>query len=256
MAKEKKDTTEKKTAPRKTTAKKTVKKEAAEAKANEPVELKQEEVVYTRSQLDQIVAAAVAKALEEQAAKQPNVVKVSTDAPVVKLRYQCECSPVNVIRFGPNGKFGSITGKTGVLTIPKEAFLGEFRDNLAQKLLATRELLVIDGLTDEEREMYGVSYKKGEYMDEKAFAKMVDMGEEILDIYPDLNDTYKLMVAKRFAEEYEKNPKKIARSIVVKLNAMSKKDAKDLPKGDPRKNGAFAQVIEAMNEADISGDEE
>lgn len=254
MAKEKKEPTEKKTAPKKTAAKKTVKKEPVEAAAEEFVEAKEE--TYTRSQLDEIVAAAVAKALAEQAAKEPNVVKVSADTPVVKLRYQCECSPVNVIRFGVNGKFGSITGKTGVLTIPKEAFLGEFRDNLAQKLLATRELLVIDGLTDEEREMYGVSYKKGEYMDEKAFAKMVDMGADILDIYPDLNDTYKAMVAKRFAEEYEKHPKKISRSLVVKLNAMSKAGTKDLPKGDPRKTGAFAQVIEAMNEADVSVDDE
>lgn len=255
MAKEKKEASEKKTSTRKTTARKTAKKEPVEVKTAELVELKEEET-YTRSQLDEIVAAAVAKALAEQADKQPNVVRVSADTPMVKLRYQCECSPVNVIRFGVNGKFGSITGKTGVLTIPKEAFLGEFRDNLAQKLLATRELLVIDGLTDDEREMYGVSYKKGEYMDEKAFAKMVDMGADILDIYPDLNDTYKLMVAKRFAEEYEKNPKKIARDIVVKLNAMSKKGTKDLPKGDPRKQGAFHQVIEAMNEADVSGEEE
>lgn len=244
MAKEKKETTE--AAPKKTPGRKP---------GPKPKNAPQEET-YTRSQLDEIVAAAVAKALAEQAEREPNVVRVSTDAPMVKLRYQCECSPVNVIRFGVNGKFGSITGKTGLLTIPKEAFLGEFRDHLAQKLLASRELLVIDGLTDEEREMYGVSYKKGEYMDEKAFAKMVEMGDEILDIYPDLNPTYKAMVAKRFAEEYERHPKKIARDLVVKLNAMSKKDAKDLPKGDPRKQGAFHQVIEAMNKADASGDEE
>lgn len=240
MAKEKKET---EAAPKKTTAKRTPAKKATEE-------------TYTRSQLDAIVAAAVTKALAEQAEKQPNVVKVSTDAPMVKLRFQCECSPVNVIRFGVNGKFGSITGKTGILTIPKEAFLGEFRDALAQKLLATRELLVIDGLTEDEREMYGVSYKKGEYMDEKAFAKMVDMGDEILDIYPDLNPTYKAMVAKRFAEEYERHPKKIARDLVVKLNNMSKKGTKDLPKGDPRKSGAFTHVIEAMNDADVSGEEE
>lgn len=248
MAEEKKRETKKPSdAPKKKYTKKN-----AEPKPEAPMK----EETYTRSQLDEIVAAAVAKALAEQAGKEPNVVKVSTDTPMVKLRFQCECSPVNVIRFGPNGKFGAITGKTGILTIPKEAFLGEFRDNLAQKLLASRELLVIDGLTDEEREMYGVSYKKGEYMDEKAFAKMVDMGNDILEIYPDLNPTYKAMVAKRFAEEYEKHPKKISRSLVVKLNAMSKKETKDLPKGDPRKQGAFHQVIEAMNRADESEDEE
>lgn len=243
MAKEKKDTAPKKTAARK-----------APAKKAEPKTVVKEET-YTRSQLDEIVAAAVAKALAEQAEKQPNVVKVSADTPVVKLRYQSECSPVNVIHFGVNGKFGSITGKTGMLTIRKEDFLGEFRDKLVQKLLDTRELIVLDGLTDEEREMYGVQYRDGEFMDEKTFSRMVDMGAEILDVYPELNDTYKLMVAKRFAEEYEKHPKKVARDIVVKLNAMSKRDMKDLPKGDLRKQGAFHKVIEAMNEADASGEE-
>ena len=239
MAKEKKETT-----PKKTTAKKTAAKKAVEKK-------EEGAATFTQEQVNAIVAEAVKKALESAQA-QPSVVRVTADTPVVKIRYQSECSPVNVINFGINGKFGSITGKTGMLTIRKEDFLGEFRDNLVQKLLASRELIVLDGLTDEEREMYGVQYRKGEFMDEKMFAKMVDMGEEILEVYPDLNPTYKLMVAKRFAEEYEKHPKKISRDIVVKLNAMSKKDTKDLPKGDPRKQGAFAQVIEAMNEADVS----
>ena len=236
MAKEKTEATQKKTPGRKPAAKK------AEPK----------EETYTRSQLDEIVAAAVAKALADQAEKQPNVVRVSTDTPMVKLLFQCECSPVNVISFGANGKFGSITGKTGRLAIPKDSFVGEFRDELVQNLLASRELIVIDGLTDEEREMYGVNYRKGEFMDEKVFAKMVDMGDAILDIYPELNQTYKDMVAKRFAEEYERNPKKIARGLVVKLNDLSKESVKDLPKGDLRKKGAFIGVIEEMNKADAA----
>lgn len=205
--------------------------------------------VFTQDEVNAIVAQAVEAALAKQA--QQNVIRVSADTPMVKLLYQCECSPVNVINFGVNGKFGSITGKTGKLSITKEAFVGEFRDELVQALLASRELIVIDGLTDEEREMYGVAYKKGEYMDEKVFAKMVDMGNAILDIYPDLNQTYKDMVAKRFAEEYEKNPKRIARDLVVKLNDMSKKSFRDLPKGDLRRKGSFSGVIEKMNEAEV-----
>lgn len=205
--------------------------------------------MFTQEEVDEIVAKAIEKALAKQA--QQNVIRVSTDIPMVKLLYQCECSPVNVINFGVNGKFGSITGKTGKLSITKEAFVGEFRDELVQSLLASRELIVIDGLTDDEREMYGVNYRKGEFMDEKVFAKMVDMGNDLLDIYPDLNQTYKDMVAKRFAEEYEKNPKRIARDLVVKLNDISKKSMKDLPKGDLRKKGAFSGVIEKMNEAEV-----
>lgn len=232
--------TKKKATTRKTTTKKTEPKPAAA-----------EQGTFTLEQVNAMITKAVADALE-QAAKEneQKVIRVSADTPMVKLRFQCECSPVNVINFGVNGKFGSITGKSGMLTIPKESFVGEFRDELVQNLLASRELIVIDGLTDEEREMYGVNYRKGEYMDEKVFSKMVDMGDELLDIYPDLNQTYKDMVAKRFAEEYERNPKKISRELVKKLNEMSKEGTSDLPKGDIRKRGAFIGVIEAMNKAD------
>lgn len=225
----------------------TTRKKKAETipEATEPVEVKEE--TYTRSQLDEIVAAAVAKALAEQASNE-KVIRV--EAQMVKMLFQCECSPVNVINFGPNGKFGAITGRTGRISVSKEAFLGEFRDELVQSLLASRELIVLDGLTDEERELYGVEYRKGEFMDEKVFSHMVEMGDALLDIYPDLNDTYKAMVAKRFADEYEKNPKKISRELVKKLNEMSKKGTESLPKGDARKKGAFYNVIDAMNKAD------
>ena len=237
------------TKKRSTTTKRTTKK-SAEPAVETPVAAAP---VFTQDEVNAIVAQAVEAALAKQA--QQNVIRVSADIPMVKLLFQCECSPVNVINFGVNGKFGSITGKTGKLSISKEAFVGEFRDELVQNLLASRELIVLDGLTDEEREMYGVNYRKGEYMDETVFAKMVDMGDKILDIYPELNRTYQDMVAKRFAEEYERNPKRIARDLVAKLNNMSKKAMKDLPKGDIRKKGAFSGVLEKMNEAEVDSDE-
>lgn len=235
-----------------TTAKKTTtrkSKEVAPEVSTEAVAAMSNAPMFTQEEVDEIVAKAIEKALAKQA--QQNVIRVSTDIPMVKLLFQCECSPANVINFGVNGKFGSITGKTGKLSITKEAFVGEFRDELVQSLLASRELIVLDGLTDDEREMYGVNYRKGEFMDEKVFTKMVDLGTKILEIYPDLNQTYKDMVAKRFAEEYERNPKRIPRDLIVKLNDMSKKSFKDLPKGDMRKKGAFSAVIESMNKAEV-----
>lgn len=238
-----------------TTAKKTTtrkSKEVAPEVSTEAVAAMSNAPVFTQEEVDEIVAKAIEKALAKQA--QQNVIRVSTDIPMVKLLFQCECSPANVINFGVNGKFGSITGKTGKLSITKEAFVGEFRDELVQNLLASRELIVLDGLTDDEREMYGVNYRKGEFMDEKVFTKMVDLGNKILEIYPDLNQTYKDMVAKRFAEEYERNPKRIPRDLIVKLNDMSKKSFKDLPKGDMRKKGAFSAVIESMNKAEVEDD--
>lgn len=179
-----------------------------------------------------------------------NVVQVQASVPVVKLRFQSECSDHNVVNFGVNGKFGSITGKSGTFSVTKEAFGGEFRDALVQSLLASRELIVLDGLTDEERELYGVNYKKGEVLEEKVFRKITSMGKEILDIYDDLCESHKIMLARRYMEEFERNPKKVDRSIIVELNERSKAEYKNLPDGDPKKKGLFIAVLEAMNKHD------
>ena len=48
--------------------------------------------------------------------------------------------------------------------------------------------LLIQDTTKEERESLGIDYKEGEYLDKKAFAKMVDLGDEMLEIYPSSND--------------------------------------------------------------------
>jgi hypothetical protein len=239
-------------------------KAAAEKKAVQELTQEQEQVEtveavqqsgvsFSKEEVDRMIAEATAKAIQEaldampKQSAQPQIIRVSTDAPVVKMRFQCECSPVNVIQFGVNGKFGTITGKSGTFSVPKESFAGEFRDEMVQNLLASRELIVLDGLTDDERDLYGINYAKGEVMDEKTFAKMVDMGAEILDIYDDLCPAYKEAIARRYAEEYEKNPTRIARDITVKLNEKSKVGCESLNADDVRRKGAFYGVIEAMN---------
>ena len=228
---------------------------AEEAVAIEKEEPKSEQSTgYTMEQVQQMIADAVQQAVASLPTKsvEPQIIRVASDAPIVKLRFQCECSPVNVITFGMNGKFGSITGKSGTFSVPKESFAGEFRDELVQNLLASRELIVLDGLTDEERELYGVNYKQGELMDEKMFAKIIDMGAEILDVYKQLGLTYKEAVARRFAEEFEKNPSRIGRDLITKLNELSKKDYAALPKEDMRRKGAFYSIIEQMNKKDAA----
>lgn len=232
------------------------------AATEEPKEEEQETAnanLFTADEVERMIAEATAKAVQQAMSsvtqtQQPQIIRVATDVPVVKLLYQCECSPVNVINFGANGKFGSITGQRGVFTVPKDQFAGEFRDEIVQKLLASRELIVLDGLTDDERELYGVKYKEGEYLDEKAFVKMFSLSRKILELYPSLCLSYREMVAKRFAAEYEKNPQGMSRSLVVELNNMSKRDYAHLPKEDIRRKGAFYAIIESMNRADEKGE--
>ena len=246
-------TTKKTTAKKSETAKKAeAVKEVKEVKAEPEVKVEEPAVkepeaekTFTRSEVDAIVAEAIRAYAEKN--KQTEVIQVQASVPMVKLRFQCECSDQNLIRFGENGKFGSITGKSGTFSVPKEAFGGEFRDALVQELLASRELIVLDGLTDEERELYGVSYKKGELLEDKVFKKITDLGDGIVELYDDLCETHKIMLARRYMEELGRHPKQVDRRIITALNEKSKQDYKNLPDDDPKKKGLFHQVLEEMN---------
>ena len=107
-------------------------------------------------------------------------------------------------------------------------------------------LIVLSGLDDDERETYGCAYKEGEILDEKAFMKMLDMGEEMIAVFPALCHEPKEMVARRFVSGYAENHTSAHnRKLVVALNELSKQDPLF-----PRK-GAFAGIIEAMNAKDL-----
>lgn len=244
---------EKKTTARKTTTKKTaVKKTEALPLVNEAPQ--------TFSQDD--VQAMIQKALDAQKkefekqieAAKTQVVQVSADSEKVVMRFQAEVSDDNECVFGENAKFGKIVGKRGILTVDKTDFLSSFRDGNVKWMLDNRWLVVLSGLTEEEAELYGVKYKPGEVLDEKAFVKLLDMSDEELEsIYPKLCKSYKEMVARRFVTDWMNGGAHTngRRELIAKLNAISKEDYKDLPNGDMRRKGAFAPIIEEMNKQDV-----
>ena len=121
--------------------------------------------------------------------------------------------------------------------MPKTDF-STIMDERVRTYLANRWLIVLDGLTQEEREAYGVDYKDGEYLDKKAFAKMIEIGADILNIYPNLCEGNKKMVSQRYADAFN-NGQHIDRAVVEKLNDMSKTESN--PRGD------FVQIVEALN---------
>lgn len=226
--------------------------ETTETKDDAKDESTTKETVYTEEQVRLMVEQAVAKAVQSTMASQPQVVRVSADTPVVKMVFMDACSPQNYIQFGTNGKFGSITGQYGKINVTKEAFLGEFRDAMVQDLLAKRKLIVLEGLADEERDAYGVKYRENEILPEHMFLNTLDDTDKLLEIYADLCQTYREMVAKRFASAYEAGDQRIMqnRDLIVKLNRMSKKDYEHLPDGDSRKNGAFYHIVLGLNAKD------
>lgn len=211
----------------------------------EKVQTKKEEM-FTRADVEKLVADAVAKAVASVQTP-PQVVSIAQEVPQVTLRFQSDCSDENQLMLGVNGKFGIITGKSGTFKVPRDAFFGEFRDSVVQALLASRDLVVLDGLTDEERELYGVKYTDGEVLEPQAFNKLLDMGDELCTVFPKLCMNYKQMVARRFEDAFAKGDKRVTRELVKALNELSKADFASLPPEDVRRKGLFHRVITQMN---------
>lgn len=183
-------------------------------------------------------------AMQEQMAAMamPKVIQVAADTEKVHFLWQAPVADDNVVLFGEGGMYGRITGKTGSFFVPKSE-LSRILDSMTRLFLENRWLIVLDGLTEEEREALGVNYKEGEVLDKRAFAKMVDLGNEILDIFPKLCDSHKEMVGQRFYEAWKAGNPNVKREIVVELLRMSKSEGKEI-KG-------FSAIIEEMNERDL-----
>lgn len=184
------------------------------------------------------------QAMQEQmnALAMPKVIQVAPDTEKVHFLWQAPVADDNVVLFGEGGMYGRITGKTGSFFVPKNE-LSRILDSMTRLFLEKRWLLVLDGMTDEEREALGVNYKEGEVLDKRAFAKMVDLGDEILDIFPALCDSHKDMVGQRFYEAWTAGNPAVKREIVVELLKKSKVSGHEVK--------AFSAIIEEMNENDL-----
>lgn len=200
---------------------------------------------YSEDEVQAMVAKAVQAAMAEMQAHQqaaPQIVQVSADVERVQFLYMAEVADDNVYEVGPSGMYGRIVGKTGTFTVPKSD-LSRVMDAMFRLMLERRWIIVVSGLTDEERDAYGVLYKDGEYLSKRAFSHIVEIGDQITELYPNLCAGHREMVAKRYAEAYFSGNRAVKRDIVVELNSISRR----LDGGD----GAFAPIIESMNQADL-----
>ena len=151
--------------------------------------------------------------------------------------WQAPVADYNVVEFGEKGRYGRIVGQTGKIVVPKNE-LSQIMDTPIRHYMDQRWLIVLSGLDEQEREMFGVNYKDGEYLSKEAFMNVVGLGKEILNIYPALCDAHKQIVAKFYYEAYQ-NGESIDRDVVVALNKLSK-------------NEAFKAIIADMNQKDVS----
>ena len=198
--------------------------------------------LFDEEQVQEMIAKAVAEALAK-AQNAPQIVQVTADTERVQFLFQAEVSPDNIYEIGPNGMYGRIVGKTGTFSVPKSD-LSRVMDSMFRLLLQKRWIIAVDGLTQEERDAYGVSYREGELLDREGFRRMVELGKGMLDLYPRLCEGHREMVAKRYHEEYLSKSPHVTRELVVELNRLSKQLGS--------KDGDFADIIEAMNRADLN----
>ena len=248
-------------AERKTRGRKAAASKQTEAKEPEICVAEQQEAetpataapTFTLEQVQKMIDDALAKREAEN--KNEPQHQTGSDA-VVTMIFQAEVNDANELQLGPNGKYGMITGKHATITINKRDFIGDFRTTMMQYLLRNRNLIVVSGLTDEERKIYGVDYKQGEYLEPAIYDRLLEMGDNVLDAFAHLHPTWQEMVATKFVEAYENGTLKCSREALLEMNKISKKNYTSLPKEDARRKGAFYSIIHAMNAADETAEDE
>lgn len=223
------------------TTKKTTAKPAEKAKETAAAEnAAEKENAALKEQNDFLMKQLAEIRAELDAAKKPQIIQLADDTAKVNFLWQAEVADDNVQVFGEGGIYGNIVGKTGTFSVPKSQ-LSRLMTAMNRMFIDRRWLIVLDGLDDAEREMMGVNYKEGEILDRQAFAKMVELGDQMLEIYPLLCDSHKEIVSKRYHEAYMNGDPHVTREIVVELSKLAKKAGR----GDD-----FRDIIEDMNAAD------
>lgn len=216
----------------------------------EPAKLTAEEAKRDdKAEIDELKA--LVRQLQDQLASQrPQVVQVMADTEKVVMRFQAEVADDNKTVFGPDGMYGEITGKAGTVTVPKSEW-SRFYNESTRNMIARRWLVVLSGMDQRERELYGCDYKEGELLDERAFHKLLDLGRDLIAIFPALCPDHQAMVASRFITAWGQNdPRVMDRELVVALNEMSKEPYRKADKSDLRRKGLFWPIIEGLNAKD------
>lgn len=202
------------------------------AQAKEAQTYTDEEIlkIMQSTQGQAIVQAMVAKML---AAQQPTVV-VKSDDEMVTLLYMGAVAEGSVVNLGD---MGQIMGRGGTIDVPKKAFFQNLKPNVLKRL-KDRRLIVIDGLTDAERERYGLVYKEGELLKSNVYYQLLDMDEkEVISIFRKACFRHKQLIAALYADAYSANDNRVNQQLVEKLNAISKET-------DP--DGMFTAILKDM----------
>ena len=231
------------------TAQKTVKKEAE--KKEEALEVKASDVMsvnedgsmepLTETFPEISPEETVTVPAEAVAAQVPAPVPFQYQEPMVKLIYLDSCIENNQIPIG-GGRV--ITGSGRRFSVKLSDFEGVFLTPLVSLLLKKRKFIVLDGLTAEQRQQYGVDYRPGEILKNEGMFDWFLSGpvSQVKAAFADLCPEHRELVARRFMMAFENKDNRLTRDRIEALNEVSKRDFEDC-------KGAFTPIPKAINEA-------
>lgn len=211
--------------------------EQTEKAAEKPKEAKRE---YTDAEIKALIAAAVAEAMASNA---PAKAETPASDGLVTLLFIGGIAPGTVVALEGLGK---IPRDGNILTVPKKDFFTNLSAS-TDRLLQKRKLIVVDGLTDDERERYGVLYKEGEMLSADMYQKLLTFPADKLGvIYKGLCKEHKEIVRRVFNTAYLDGNKNIN---IAKLKAMIRIDRENGIKESP-----LVTILRTMTE-DVDTDD-
>lgn len=188
---------------------------------------------YTEQEVNEMIAKAVKEALF-QAQGQILQVKPQEYVTIVYLGLFAQGTTVYL-----GQKLGWFNRAGVPRDVPKEDFLQSLGTPIVDELIKTKNLVVLDGLTEEERERFNLQYKDGELLTKEAFFKLFDFPiKDICQIFNKACIEHKYLIVKMYyTAHFEKHDNRVNYEVIKALNECSKK---------VDKNGLFAPILEDL----------
>ena len=213
---------------------------AEKKKTAKPAEAAETEKTFSAAEVQEMIQ----KAIAEYATRNTPIIQTAKDE-YVTLCFIGAIANGTAVNLG---KLGTINKAGTPRDFAKKDFIDALGIPVVDALLRSRELVVLNGLTDIERERFNLEYKEGETLSTKAFYSLLSYGkEQICDIYKKLCEAHKRTVAKIYCDAYfEKHDNRISSVTVKALNKLSK---------TVDKNGLFTPILDDMG-AKLKEDDE
>lgn len=176
------------------------------------------EKLYTEDEVVKLIQ----RALKKQEEQKPSIVQVAEDK-YVQLTF------IGVIASGTSvnlGALGKISRPGTVIDVPKKDFIKSLGVPVIESLLRRREIVVVDGLTDAERERFGLKYGDKEVLSIDEFFNIPQMSaEELSKRMDEVCASHKKVIADVVLEEYfEKRNPRITLAVIKKLSVVAKRN--------------------------------